>query len=187
MKKAVNLFVVAVAAFGLTGCATIVSGTTQKLNVTSQPSGADAKADNNMTSKTPATFTLDRKSDHAIEISKDGYKTTTVLIKRAMNGMGFGNVLIGGIVGIGVDAVSGANNKLVPERVDVALEQGSGYSESPKFMAQVDQDFYDKNILKPSQDKARKEEVKKQESVKPEVAAATNFSSKTPSIVPAKV
>jgi hypothetical protein len=132
----------------VSGCATIVSGTTQKLSVTTQPSGAIAKVDNNITAQTPGTFTLERRSDHTIEISKEGYKTATVLIKRTFNGMATGNVLIGGIIGGGIDAASGATNKLIPERIDIILEPGTGYSDIPKFANVKDAEFYQKSILR---------------------------------------
>ena len=165
----------------LSGCATIVSGTNQKVSVTSQPSGAKVTADGKTTSITPTDFTLERKSDHTLEFSKEGYKNAVVMLKKTMNGMGFGNALVGGVIGIGVDMVSGADNKLIPERVDLKLEEGQGYSESPKFIAQVDQDFYDKHILKPAQDTAKKEEAKKEAAAKKEANASktgvvTNFS-----------
>lgn len=163
-----NMMMFASLVFILSGCATIVSGTTQKVSVTSQPSGVKVTADGKMTATTPTDFTLERKSDHTLEFSKEGYKSATVMLKRTMNGMGFGNVLVGGVVGIGVDAISGANNKLVPERVDVKLEEGQGYSESPRFIAQIDQDFYDKNILKPAQERTRKDEEKKMEAANKE-------------------
>ena len=135
----------------LSGCATIVSGTTQKLNVSSQPSGAEAKVDNTISAKTPAVFTLERRSDHTIEISKEGYKSATIMIKRTFNGMATGNILLGGIIGAGVDAASGSMNKLVPERVDVILEEGQGYSPIPKFSSAKDAEYYEKNILNSGQ------------------------------------
>ncbi len=190
MNQQIKYGIFVAAAFFLSGCATIVSGSTQKVAVTSQPSGAKVTADGKMTATTPTDFTLERKSDHTLEFSKDGYKTATVLLKRTMNGMGFGNVLLGGIIGIGVDAVSGADNKLVPERVDVVLESGEGFSESPKFVAKVDQDFYEKNILKPTQDRAEKKEEKIREADKKELATTdktavkTNFGPK-PVVAPA--
>ena len=144
------------AAYLLSGCATIVSGTNQKLSVSSQPSDATAKVDNNLSAKTPAVFTLERKSDHTIEISKEGYKTATIMIKRTFNGMATGNLLLGGIIGAGVDAASGATSKLIPERIDVMLEEGQGYSEVPKFVNQKDADFYDKAILQPVQKEKEK-------------------------------
>ncbi len=186
MKKAIGFVFILITALGLSGCATIVSGTTQRVAVTSQPTGAKVTADGKMTSTTPTDFTLERKTDHALEFSKEGYKTATVMLKRTMNGMGFGNALVGGMIGVGVDMVSGADNKLIPERVDLKLEEGQGYSESPKFVAQVDQDFYDKSILKPAQDRAKKEEEKKRKETEKEnsgtnkTETVTNFSPKTP-------
>lgn len=127
--------------FLLTGCATIASGTTQKVSVSSNPSGAMAKADGTHAALTPTVFTLERKSDHTIEISKDGYRTSTVILRKAFNGMTTGNILIGGIIGGGVDAMSGAMYKLVPERVDVTLEK----AEPEDAAAPIQQDIQ-KNI-----------------------------------------
>jgi len=157
--KHISGFAMIVLTFFMAGCATIVSGTTQKVSVTSQPSGADAKVDGNMSAKTPATFTLDRKNDHTLEISKEGYKTATILFKKTFNGMTTGNILIGGIIGTGIDAASGSMNKLIPERVDVVLEPGTGYSSIPKFASEKDAEFYEKAILKPVTKKAAQNAV----------------------------
>lgn len=158
----------------LSGCATIMSGTTQKVSVSSQPGGATAKVDNNMSAKTPAVFTLERKSDHTIEISKEGYKTTTVLLKKTFNGATTGNILLGGIIGTGIDAASGSMNKLIPERVDIVLEEGSGYSEKPKFSSDKDNEFYEKHILN---QKTQKTEAAPRVS-SPQPAATANFGPK---------
>lgn len=133
--------------FVLSGCATIVSGTTQKVSLSTQPSGAEAKADGNLTLKTPALITLERKMDHTIEVSKEGYKTVTVYVHRAFNEMATGNVLLGGIIGAGIDAGTGSGNKLIPERIDLVLEEGAGSADA-KFASTKDQEFYEQHILK---------------------------------------
>jgi hypothetical protein len=178
VQKYVVLVGLLFAGYFTTGCATIVSGTTQKLSVTTQPSDATATVDGNMSAKTPAMFTLERKHDHTIQIKKDGFKETTVLIKRTFNGMATGNILIGGIIGGGIDAASGSTNKLVPERVDLILEEGAG-SASPRFAAQKDMDYYDKHILK--LDKL-KSETKTEEVVAKE--ASTNFDTTPAPVAP---
>jgi hypothetical protein len=134
-KRAMSLALILLS-LASSGCATIVSGTTQKMDVTSKPSGALAVVDGKLSGTTPTTFTLERKSDHTIEISKDGYRTQTVILRRVFNEMMTGNILIGGLVGSGVDAVSGSMYKLTPERVDVVLEKDDGSGFASAFPAQ---------------------------------------------------
>ena len=112
----------------LAGCATLTTGPTQKVPVTSNPSGATARVDGGaMTGTTPTEFLLERKSEHIIEISKRGYRTTKIMLKRTMCGSTAGNMLIGGIIGVAVDAGTGSIYKLVPEKVHADL-QGIGAS-----------------------------------------------------------
>ncbi|MDD5174138.1 MAG: PEGA domain-containing protein [Candidatus Omnitrophica bacterium] len=122
MLKCLKLTAVMVVVIFLSGCATIMTGATQKVSVNSNPSGAVAKVDGGMAAITPTIFNLERKTDHTIEISKEGYRVTTVILRHTMSGATAGNVLVGGIIGIAVDGCSGAMYKLVPERVDVNLE-----------------------------------------------------------------
>jgi uncharacterized protein YceK len=128
--KASMIVILMFTLFFTSGCATIMTGTTQKVPITSTPSGAVAKADGTLAGVTPCTFTLERKSDHTVEISKEGYRTVSVVLRHTVSGATAGNALIGGLIGIGIDATTGAMYKLVPERVDVVLEQeGSSQKE----------------------------------------------------------
>lgn len=102
-----------------------MTGTTQKVPVNSNPSGAIAKVDGGMAAVTPTIFNLERKTDHTIEISKEGYRTAQVILRHTLSGAVAGNILIGGIIGCAVDGCSGAMFKLVPERVDVNLESAA--------------------------------------------------------------
>lgn len=121
------------------GCATIMTGTTQKVPITSTPSGAVAKADGTLGGVTPCTFTLERKTDHTIEISKEGYRTASVILRHTVSGATAGNALIGGLIGLGVDATTGAMYKLVPERVDVVLEPKETFArDEPEKAAEME-------------------------------------------------
>lgn len=122
MHRYVVFIVPLIAVIFLSGCATIMTGATQKVPVNSNPSGAIAKVDGGMAAVTPTIFNLERKTDHTIEISKDGYRTAQVTLRHTVSGATAGNLLVGGIIGIAVDSCSGAMFKLVPERVDVNLE-----------------------------------------------------------------
>ncbi len=103
------------------GCATIIHGTTQDLNITTDPSGADLNVDGQEHYKSPAKITMKRKDDHIIEVNMDGYQKETVNIKSVVSGAVAGNILAGGLIGWGVDAASGGQYRLVPENVDLRL------------------------------------------------------------------
>ena len=102
-----------IAAASLTACATITRGTTEIFVVETTPSAAQVKISNGMECEaTPCSFKVPRKGAFYVTISKDGYETSTHNIETAVSGGGgtamAGNVLVGGLIGAGVDASSGA-------------------------------------------------------------------------------
>jgi hypothetical protein len=110
----------------LSGCATITRGTTQDFSVTSTPPGAAVKTSTGFEcAATPCTFKMPRKNPFTVEIKLEGYQTETVNVESKVAGSGAagmaGNVLVGGLIGIGVDATSGATKDLVPNPVTVTL------------------------------------------------------------------
>jgi hypothetical protein len=105
----------------LNGCATIIHGTTQDIGVTTDPTGADLLLDGQQHYVSPTTITMKRKHDHMLEISKEGYKTEMVDIRGDMSLAVAGNVLAGGAIGYGIDAATGAQRRLVPEKIEVRL------------------------------------------------------------------
>ena len=105
----------------LNGCATIMHGTTQDIGVTTDPAGADLLVDGQNQYKSPAVITMKRKHDHTVEIFQEGYKRETVEIKGALSWKVVGDFLAGGAIGYGIDAATGAQRRLVPEKVEVRL------------------------------------------------------------------
>ena len=57
-------------------------------------------------------------------IEKDGYVSETVTLTSGVGGAIAGNILLGGIIGGGIDMASGAAYKLYPETVNIALREG---------------------------------------------------------------
>lgn len=111
----------------LAGCATITRGTNDVLVVNSTPSGAQVKMSDGQTcTGTPCTFKVPRKSELNVLVTKEGCKPQQVRVtNRVASGGGAamaGNVLVGGIIGAGVDASSGAMLELIPNPVEVQLE-----------------------------------------------------------------
>jgi len=105
----------------LNGCATIIHGTTQDIGITTDPSGADLLVDGQLHYKSPAVITMKRKDDHTVEISQEGYKSEKIDIKGTISAAVLGDFLAGGAIGYGIDAATGAQRRLVPEKVEVRL------------------------------------------------------------------
>lgn len=107
----------AIASCCLAACATITKGTTQPITLTTPGvTGAQctliSEGIGTKVVQTPATLVLD-KSTHSITVTckKECYQDGTGIIASTTETMTAGNVLVGGVVGLGVDAVSGAMNK----------------------------------------------------------------------------
>lgn len=111
---------------GLGACATVTRGTTQQVTVRSEPPGAAVKTSTGFScASTPCTFKMPRKEGFDVTITKEGYEDAKVTVESKMSGGGAaglaGNVIAGGIIGIGVDATSGALMDLTPNPVEVTL------------------------------------------------------------------
>ena len=115
------------AGVALSGCATITRGTTDQLQVISDPSGADVRSSMGPTCVTPCTLQVSRKDEFTITVSKPGYVEESVEVKTQVAGSGAagfaGNVLIGGVIGMGADAYTGATLEHVPNPVNVTLKE----------------------------------------------------------------
>lgn len=122
----VRLFALAGAALSLSACATVTRGTSQQFTVESSPPGASVDTTSGFSCvSTPCTFRMPRKDSFSVTVSMDGYVSQTHEVNSGMSGGGgaalAGNILIGGAIGIGVDAMSGALNDLTPNPLVVTL------------------------------------------------------------------
>ena len=110
----------------LCGCATIVKGTTQAVAVdTPGASGATCELSSpgigTQTVVTPATLVLE-KSQHSVSVTckKACFQDGVGVIASNAEGMAVGNVVLGGVIGLGVDAATGAMNKYA-DRTSVTM------------------------------------------------------------------
>ncbi len=111
-----------ISSFCLTSCATILHGTRQKVEVTSNPPGAII-TDGLHCWIAPAEIVLTRKEDHRLFIWKPGYNMTSVQLKHTVGPAVIGNMLFpGGFIGVCIDLSDGAEFKLVPAKIDVTLQ-----------------------------------------------------------------
>jgi hypothetical protein len=125
-------------AVSLTSCATAVRGTHQELEVFSEPSQADVTLSNGQRGRTPASFQVPRKKPITVEVTKPGFQRTIVSLTPVLSGGGAatsaGNIILGGVVGAGVDTVSGALFNLRPNPVSVTLKPGTGTNYADGFV-----------------------------------------------------
>ncbi len=124
MKKATACCALA-AAVALTGCATITRGTNEVFVIDSEPLGALATLSNGLSCTTPCSLKVKRRGDFVVTLSKDGYETVTANITSSVDNAGAagmaGNVLLGGVIGAGVDAGTGAMHSHKPNPLSVKL------------------------------------------------------------------
>jgi hypothetical protein len=124
MKGVFPLFM---ALFAFAGCGIITHGTSQSIVCTTMPAGAVIKSADGTTCTTPCTFTLKRKKDDLLTIGREGYETATLSVRSVLSASSAVNVLLpGGFVLWGIDIVSGAGYRLVPDRIDVKLKPVEG-------------------------------------------------------------
>jgi len=119
------------------GCASVTRGTTENLSIASTPSGAEAiisGLENPTTCITPCSVVVKRNADISVTIQKPGFEPQIVPLAREIQGTGAagfaGNVIAGGLVGMGVDAVTGAARDHKPNPIIVTL-QPNGSSARP--------------------------------------------------------
>lgn len=116
MNKSMRLILISTlgATLLLSGCASIVEGTEQKITVQTPPvEGAQCYLQNDKgkwyLDCTPGTVCVHKScGDLIVTVQKPGYEKSSVRIQSKTNGMTFGNALFGGIIGAGVDCADGA-------------------------------------------------------------------------------
>jgi hypothetical protein len=111
----------------VSGCATITKGSQQTVTIATDPSGAvcnmtrDAKP-LAVVNPTPGSIPIEKASGSiAILCRKDGYKDAAGVLSSEFQAWTFGNIILGGLIGVVVDAASGAMHEY-PAMVTITLE-----------------------------------------------------------------
>ena len=124
-------------ALACSACATVVGGTTQDVFVQTEPAGAYCKVDRQgatvgLINPTPGKIALSRsKESVVVSCTLAGYEQSNELLLASFTGATVGNLLLGGLVGIAIDASSGANNRY-PDRVLVVMTPESFPNEAAR-------------------------------------------------------
>jgi hypothetical protein len=125
MRKKGILSMIIILTIFVSGCATIMHGRSQYVQVDSVPSGASVYVEGN-TFITPAKILLKRGApmhEYQLLLQKEGFKPGYAKIGQKPSGWLWGDILWGIIPGITVDFLTGAAFDLYPHQVSVNLEQ----------------------------------------------------------------
>lgn len=113
----------------LTSCATITRGSNEAFVIETSPIGADVTVTHEggfASCTTPCSVRVKRRGQLLVTVKKEGYKDVTTTVQSSIDGGGgtamAGNVLLGGIIGAGVDAGSGAMHSHKPNPLVLELE-----------------------------------------------------------------
>lgn len=105
----------------LFSCATIMHGSSQEIGIQSSPTGATVTVDDQDFGKTPVIAKLSRKKSHKVHFALEGFEPYDATITRSTSGWVWGNIVFGGLIGLGIDAITGGLYKLKPEQVKAVL------------------------------------------------------------------
>ena len=118
--------IIAVAAVSLlTACGSIMHGGSQDIGISSSPTNAEVSIDGLTKGHTPVIANLSRKDNHIVRLTLAGYAPAELTLTRGVSGWVWGNLVFGGLIGLGVDAISGGLYKLTPEQLNGALAKES--------------------------------------------------------------
>lgn len=139
MTRNASVLAVALAGLSLTACSSIIKGTSQEINIVTEPAGAvcEVQRDGRRiggTNPTPGPVKVSKsKDDLAVHCQKQGYQNQTEYAQSSFDPVMLGNILLGGIIGMGIDFGTGAYVEY-PDSVFVRLapaEFGAAPAASP--------------------------------------------------------
>lgn len=130
IKQTLALMLIVLTTTFVTGCATILSGSTQKITIQSTPPGAHVKF-GYQSGFTPITFEVPKGQDYPVIISR-GSQQQIIMLERKLDPNTFLNLIPPLWPGFVVDAVTGAITKYDPDivRVNFPTATTVSYKES---------------------------------------------------------
>lgn len=119
---------------GSSGCGVILNGSSQTVTAQSSPDGAQITVEpGGMRYTAPTEMSLERKSSYVLTFRKEGYSDATFAVRKKANvGIIILDVLLTGLIGVVVDAATGAWNGLSPDAATVALTRIDASLDGPE-------------------------------------------------------
>ena len=86
MKFMIRRIMVGIVIVATVGCASIIHGTSQKVGISSSPSGAKVAIDNKPLGNTPLFADLKRGEEHIVTIEMAGYEKSQLTLTNSVSG-----------------------------------------------------------------------------------------------------
>ena len=129
-RKTTSAIVLTLSLLFFAGCAAIFKGSSEDIELSSDPQGAKVYLNNQYVGITPTYMRLKSDRTYHFEFHKEGYKVRPVYLGSSVGaGWVVLDILLGGLIGIIVDAATGSWFELDQRVVVAALEPGEGASE----------------------------------------------------------
>ena len=105
------IVILLIATLLLNGCASMFHHGPSWLSVETTPENVQIKIyglqnGETITKTTPCKIELSKSSDYKITVETPNYKSDEVIVRRKITGWFWANILLGGIVGMGIDALT---------------------------------------------------------------------------------
>lgn len=125
----------------ISSCATIVSKSSYPVAIDTRPDGVnvsitDKKGKEVYKGQTPSTVILKSgagffsRAEYQVKLSAPGYAEQVIPVNYKLNGWYFGNLLIGGLLGmLIIDPATGAMWKLETPPINVTMNKSTAYAE----------------------------------------------------------
>ena len=125
----------------LQSCSSIISGTTQKITITSNVNGADVSINGNPVGTTPLTTRIKREKTMHLIVKKEGYENYQSVMQTRLDNWFWGNIIFGGLLGSTTDLASGTTHLLDPDHIHVQLVENQGKTSQANDKMHEDVEF----------------------------------------------
>lgn len=122
MKRLLSLVFVGILVMS-TSCATLFNGKKGKVQVKSNPTGAAIYVDGKYMGVTPKKLKLDNKEGHTLVLKSGTQEATYTLESKFGVGWVFLDVVGSGLIGLAIDAGTGAWYSLKPNKIDQTFDE----------------------------------------------------------------
>lgn len=140
MKNTLSIALIATLTLSLTSCASIITGTSDKISFSTTPEGAKVIHKGEEKCTTPCVAKISRGlKTQLVTFEKEGYAKQDVKLTKTFNPVTLVNILLGGFIGLGIDTATGSITKYSPKKYNVNLVETSETKNSTEIQATTEQ------------------------------------------------